>query len=73
MTETFEAKLRKMGRSLGVIIPSEIIEKYGLTDGDAITLAIQRATFQSRDIEIVEIAGHFSKTDRFEREKDDRY
>ncbi len=40
MTEVFEAKLRKVGNSLGVIIPSKIIEKMGFHKGDVIYVAI---------------------------------
>jgi len=40
MTKLFEAKVRKIGNSLGIIIPSEIIEEMGFHKGDIINVAI---------------------------------
>ena len=35
---TFEAKVRKWGNSMGVIIPSDIVAAERLQEGDAVTL-----------------------------------
>ena len=40
MAEVFEAKLRKIGNSLGVIIPSEIIDELGYHKGDVVHIDI---------------------------------
>ena len=33
-----EIKLRKVGNSVGVVIPHKILESLGLTEGDSLTL-----------------------------------
>ena len=39
-----EAKVRKWGRSLGVVIPKEKIEKEGIKENETITLLIAKRT-----------------------------
>lgn len=36
----FESKIRKIGNSLGVLIPLEVITKYNYSNGQVITLSI---------------------------------
>ena len=40
MTRVFEAKLRGIGNSLRVMIPSDIVEEMGFHKGDIIQVAI---------------------------------
>jgi antitoxin component of MazEF toxin-antitoxin module len=49
MTEVFEAKLRKIGNSLGVIIPSDIIEEMEYKEGNLIYVAIPPSDNKQRN------------------------
>lgn len=73
MTEVFEAKLRKIGNSLGVIIPSEIIEELGYHKGDIVHVAIPPANGDKRNEQILKIAGIYHKKSPFKRDKGDRF
>lgn len=73
MTEIFEAKLRKIGNSLGIIIPSEIIEEMGFHKGDKIHLAIPPSETRKRNELIKRLAGVDAGKPPFERDKEDRY
>ena len=73
MTEVFEAKLRKIGNSLGVIIPSEIIEELGYHRGDVVHIAIPPVNGDKRNELILKMAGIYKKKLHFKRDKGDRY
>jgi antitoxin component of MazEF toxin-antitoxin module len=72
MTEVFRAKLRRIGNSLGLIIPVEIIRKLGFQKDDVVDVAIPpRKEVKNRII--MEIAGIDAGKSEFKREKGDRY
>lgn len=73
MAEVFEAKLRKVGNSLGVIIPKEVIEAAGLKEGDTIQISIISSHLEDRNRILRSIAGTCKGAEPFEREKEDRY
>ena len=73
MTEVFEAKLRKIGNSLGVIIPSEIIDELGYHKGDVVHIAIPPTNGDKRNEQILKMAGIYKKKSPFKRDKGDRY
>ena len=73
MTEVFEAKLRKIGNSLGVIIPARIIEELHFHSGDTVHLAIPPSENGKRNKLILALAGIDSGKPSFKREKEDRY
>ena len=73
MTEVFEAKVRKVGNSLGIIIPKDIVEMVGLHQGDTIPVCIPSAQIEKRNNAILEMAGINSGKPDFIRERDDRY
>ena len=73
MAEVFEAKLRKIGNSLGVIIPSNLIEELGVHRGDMIHVAIPVISNEKRNELLRRIAGTYQKTKAFKRDKEDRY
>ena len=73
MTEVFETKLRRIGNSLGVIIPSEIIEELGFDKGDIIQVEIPLKSNARRNKDIIKIAGIYKNKSPFRREKGDRY
>ena len=73
MTEVFEAKLRKIGNSLGVIIPFEIIDELGYHKGDVIHIALPPANGDKRNEQILKMAGIYKKKSPCKRDKGDRY
>lgn len=73
MSEVFEAKLRKIGNSLGVIIPSEIIEGMDFHQGDIIHVAIPPSDNEHRNEILIDLVGIDKKKPAFKREKRDRF
>ncbi len=73
MTEVFEAKLRQIGNSLGVIIPSEILEERGFSKGDKVQIVIPPSSFEKRNEKLRQMAGLYKGTKPFKRDKEDRY
>ena len=72
MTQVFRAKLRKIGNSLGVIIPMDIIQKLGFQRGDVVDVAIPPKK-ELKNRALLEIAGIDRGKPSFERDKGDRY
>ena len=73
MAEVFEARLRKIGNSLGILVPSQIIEELGFHKGDIIHVAIPPAETMKRNKILLELTGIDKKKSSFQREKEDRY
>ena len=73
MAEVFEAKLRRVGNSLGIIIPKEVIQATGYDDGDTIQVSIPSDNFEERNRLMRSIAGMYRGKGGFEREKEDRF
>jgi len=73
MTRLFEAKVRKIGNSLGIIIPSEIIEEMGFHKGDIINVAIPPSENRKQNELLRSLAGVDRKKPPFRRDKEDRY
>ena len=73
MAEVFEAKLRRVGNSLGIIIPNEVIQAGGYSQGDTINVTILESSLVERNKLLLAIAGKYKGAGPFEREKEDRY
>lgn len=73
MVEVFEARLRKIGNSLGILVPSHIIEILGFQKGDIIQVAIPPSETLKRNELLLELTGVDKKKASFKREKEDRY
>jgi len=73
MVEVFEARLRKIGNSLGILVPSHIIEGLGFHKGDVIHVAIPSTETIKRNEILLELTGIDKKKSSFQREKEDRY
>lgn len=73
MTEVFEAKLRRIGNSLGIIIPSDIIDEMGYENGDMLQVALPLSAVEDRNKYIFDIAGKYSSKISFKRETMDRF
>ena len=73
MTEVFEAPLRKVGNSLGIIIPKEVLKALGYDVGDTIHVAIPLSDIKTRNKRILSLAGIDRNKKIFKRDKGDRY
>lgn len=73
MVEIFEARLRKIGNSLGILVPAHILEGLGFQKGDVIQVAIPPSETRKRNELLLELTGIDKKKTTFKREKEDRY
>ena len=69
MTELFTAKIRKVGTSLGVLIPKEIIKEEKLREGQKIELSLLK---RRRIEEVLKLFGTAKGAKPFERDRTDR-
>jgi antitoxin component of MazEF toxin-antitoxin module len=69
MARTFKAKIRKVGTSLGVLIPKDIAEAEKIKEGDEVAVSI----LKGRKInEVLKLFGTAGRTRSFERDRKDR-
>jgi len=73
MSELFEAKVRRVGNSLGIIIPNELIQQLGFGDGDIIHVAIPSSDIKARNRRLLAFIGTEKGGKRFRRDKGDRF
>jgi putative addiction module antidote len=73
MTEVFETRLRKIGNSLGVIIPNDILQALGFRKGDTIHVVLPLTDIKSRNKRLMSLVGIDRKKLEFKREKGDRF
>lgn len=72
MSTVFEGKVRRLGNSMAVIIPKEVLEEMGAREGDILKLSVPILT-RKRKAAIEKMAGLDSKSAPFVREKGDRF
>ena len=72
MAVVFEAKLRKIGNAKGIIIPSHVLEKIHVVEGDTIRFIIPISE-SMRLKALREISGKYKEAKPFKREYEDRY
>jgi antitoxin component of MazEF toxin-antitoxin module len=72
MSRVLTGKVRRVGNSMAVIIPKELLEESGASEGDTIklSLAIPKSI---RETVLESIAGLDRKARPFAREKRDRF
>jgi hypothetical protein len=73
MTEVFVAKVRKVGNSLGIIIPKDISDALGFGHGDTIHVAIPATELKKRNKLLLSLIGIDRGKGQFKRDKEDRY
>ncbi|MEW5937892.1 MAG: hypothetical protein AB1665_08790 [Candidatus Thermoplasmatota archaeon] len=73
MTEVFVVKVRRVGNSLGIIIPKDISDALGFGDGDTIHVAIPSADLSTRNKKLLSLIGIDRGKGPFKRDKEDRY
>jgi antitoxin component of MazEF toxin-antitoxin module len=71
MSKVFEGKVRRLGNSLAVIIPKEILEEAGVKEGDEVKLSFPIPKSRRREA-LMRMAGVDSLAEPFVREKRDR-
>jgi len=71
MSTIFEGKLRRVGNSLAVVIPREILKQAGAEEGDSIKLSIFRPSI-IRKKAFEEAAGIYRNAKPFVRDRRDR-
>jgi antitoxin component of MazEF toxin-antitoxin module len=71
MSTVFEGKIRRLGNSMAVIIPKEILEEIGAKEGDVMKLSVPIPK-QRRSEVLRRIAGIDERSGPFTREKGDR-
>lgn len=72
MSTVFEGKLRRLGNSMAVIIPKEIIQEVGAKEGDRLKLSLPISRARRRAA-LRKIAGIDVLAEPFVREKRDRF
>lgn len=72
MSKVLTGRIRKVGNSMAVIIPKELLEEAGAKEGDSIRLSVAIPPSR-RESTLRAIAGLDRGKSAFRREKTDRY
>ncbi len=70
--EIFKARLRRVGGSLGVLVPKDIVRKAHANEGDTIEFAVFHSG-KANSRKLGRLAGSFPELKRFHREREDRF
>ncbi|MEM5836399.1 MAG: hypothetical protein QW058_01400 [Candidatus Aenigmatarchaeota archaeon] len=68
MVETFKAKVRSVGTSLGILIPKEIAEREKVREGEIIQVSIVKPNLK----EVMKLFGTAKSSSKFERDHKNR-
>ncbi len=71
MSQVFEGRIRRLGNSMAVIIPKEVLEEAGVKEGDVVKLSLPIPRERRREA-LRRVAGVDSHAEPFVREKHDR-
>ena len=71
MAQVFEGKVRKMGNSMAVIIPKDVLTEAGVREGDVLKLAIPVSVTKRKRV-WKRVAGIDAGLPPFSREEHDR-
>ena len=71
MAQVFEGKVRKLGNSMAVIIPNDVLSQTGVREGDVLKLAIPVPIAKRKRV-WERVAGIDSGLPPFSREEHDR-
>lgn len=69
MPALFKVKVRKVGSSLGVLIPKEFVKKEKIKEGEEIEVSLLK---QRKLEEILKLIGTAKGTEPFKRDRTDR-
>ena len=68
----FKARLRRVGNSLGVLVPKAVADEAGASEGKEVQVAIMPVETRRRKL-LQELAGSAPNLAPFEREDKDRF
>ena len=71
MAQVFEGKVRKLGNSMAVIIPNDVLSEAGVHEGDILKLAIPVPIVRRKRV-WKKVAGIDRGLPRFSRDEHDR-
>ena len=71
MAQVFEGKVRKLGNSMAVIIPNDVLSEAGVREGDVLKLAIPVPVSKRKQV-WKRVAGIDAGLPPFSREEHDR-
>ncbi|MDG6900307.1 MAG: AbrB/MazE/SpoVT family DNA-binding domain-containing protein [Nitrososphaerota archaeon] len=71
MAQVFEGKVRKLGNSMAVIIPKDVLTEVGVREGDVLKLAIPVSVTKRKRV-WKRVAGIDAGLPPFSREEHDR-
>jgi antitoxin component of MazEF toxin-antitoxin module len=69
MAELFKAKVRKVGTSLGVLIPKETADRENIKEGEEIEVSLLKRRNLAK---LLKLAGTAKGAGPFERDREDR-
>ena len=72
MSKVFEGRIRRLGNSMAVIIPKEVLEEAGAKEGDVVKLSLPIPKSKRKEV-LRKIAGVDSLAEPFIREKRDKF
>jgi antitoxin component of MazEF toxin-antitoxin module len=76
MSRVFQGKLRRVGNSLAVIVPKEVLEDVGVEEGDNVKVSIahkEDLSKKGKKIDLFEsVAGIYPNAKSFVRDRNDR-
>ncbi len=72
MSRVLSGKIRRVGNSMAVIIPKDLLEETGAGEGDSIKLSLTIPKAK-RDSALENMAGMYPRARPFKREKRDRF
>lgn len=74
MVKAFQAKIRHLGNSKGIIIPKDVIDEMELKVGETVTFKVPDRDHSSRNEMIRSMAGIYRGKKKFIRDREeDRY
>jgi antitoxin component of MazEF toxin-antitoxin module len=69
MAELFKAKVRRVGSSLGILIPKETADKENIKEGEEIEVSLLKRRNLAK---LLKLAGTAKGAEPFERDREDR-
>ena len=69
MTEIFKTRVRRVGSSLGVLIPKDVIEHNRIKEGEEIEMSLMK---KRRIDDVLKLIGSAKGAKPFERDRTDR-
>lgn len=69
----FDSSLRRIGNSMGLLVPSVVVKDLDLREGDEISVTIRPPQDSDRLLTLLEMAGSVRVVRPFKRDREDRF